>query len=65
MGADIDDYNAYDDDDDEEEDDSPEDGPELSTKAGLHEHVEELPVLECLEELDDEAAVGLLHDFLL
>ena len=65
MGADIDDDNAYDDDDDEEEDDSPEDGPELSTKAGLHEHVEELPVLECLEELDDEAAVGLLHDFLL
>ena len=53
------------DDDDEEEDDSPEDGPELSTKAGLHEHVEELPVLEGLKELDDEAAVGLLHDLLL
>ena len=44
---------------------TPEDGPELPAQAGLHEHVQELPVLECLEELDDELAVGLLHDLLL
>ena len=43
----------------------PQDGPELSAEAGVHEHVEVLSVLEGLEELDDEVAVGLLHDLLL
>ena len=44
---------------------APEDGPELSTKTGLHQHVEELPVLERLEKLHNELAVRLLHDLLL
>jgi hypothetical protein len=44
---------------------SPENGPELSTEARVHEHVEVLPVLEGLVELDDKLAVGLLHDLLL
>ena len=43
----------------------PEDGPELSAETGLHQHVEILPVLEGLVELDDELTVGLLHDLLL
>ena len=44
---------------------APEDCPELSTEAGLHQHVEELPVLERLEQLHDELAVRLLHDLFL
>ena len=44
---------------------SPENGPELAPKAGLHEHVEELAILERLEKLHNELAVRLLHDFLL
>ena len=43
----------------------PEDGPELAAQARVHEHVEVLPVLEGLVELDDEVAVRLLHDLLL
>ena len=44
---------------------APEDGPQLPAETGLHEHVQELAVLERLEELDNELAVGLLHDLLL
>ena len=42
----------------------PEDGPELPAQAGLHQHVEILPVFEGFEQFDDKMAVGLLHDFL-
>ena len=42
----------------------PEDGPELPAQAGLHQHVEILAVFECFEQLHDEMAVGLLHNFL-
>ena len=41
------------------------DGPQLPAQAGLHQHVEVLAVLERLVQLDDELAVGLLHDLLL
>ena len=43
----------------------PEDGPQLPTQACIHEHVEVLPVFECLVELDYEVTVRLLHDLLL
>ena len=43
----------------------PEDGPEFSAQAWLHEHVEILPVLEGLVEFDYELAVRLFHDLLL
>ncbi len=44
---------------------APEDGPEFAAEARLHEHVEVARVLEGAVELDDEVAVGLLHDLLL
>ena len=37
--------------------DVPEDGPELASQAGLHQHVEVLPVLEGLEQLHDKLGV--------
>ena len=42
----------------------PEDGPELPAQAGLHQHVEILPVFEGFEQFDDKVAVGFFHDFL-
>ena len=44
---------------------SPEDGPQLATQAGFHEHVEVLAILEGLVEFHYKVAVGLLHDVLL
>ena len=42
-----------------------EDGPQLSSQAGLHQHVEVLPVFECLEQFDNEMAVRFFHNFFL
>ena len=42
----------------------PENSPELAAEAGLHQHVQILPVLEGLEQPHDEPAVGLLHNLL-
>ena len=42
-----------------------EQGPELPAQAGLHQHVEELGVVECFVQLHDEGAITALHDQLL
>ena len=40
-------------------------GPELPAKAGLHQHVEELGVVEGFVQLHDEGTITALHDQLL
>ena len=42
-----------------------EQGPELPAQAWLHQHVEELGVVECFVQLHDEGAITALHDQLL